>query len=54
MTLTAFAILAQLTLTCDQVRTLYYQLGPEAFRQRAAELGLSQAQMKAAMSCIRR
>ena len=47
-------LLAQLTLSCQQVTTLYNQLGPEEFRRRAAIIGLTEAQMKAALVCIAR
>lgn len=54
MTLLTFILLAQLTLTCEQVRNLHSELGPDEFRRRAAALGLSETQMKAAMACIGR
>lgn len=50
----AMIIVAQLTLSCDQVRALYSQLGAEEFSRRAAQLGLTDAQMKQAMACIAR
>lgn len=45
---------AQLTLSCDQVRSLYIRLGQDEFVRQSIQLGLTEAQMKAAMSCIER
>lgn len=48
----ALLLVAQLTLTCEQVRAVYYQLGHDEFHRLAIQLGFTEAQMKEVRACI--